>query len=102
MADWLSKFRKIQSDAPGVVGRKSIFRRRGEPSRFYKFVHFWSWWEGVSRATAKPDRPFRFSLYTTLLALIPMLLPGHERHDHLPLKKEGKEQIERVIEKICF
>ncbi|HZL41656.1 MAG TPA: YhjD/YihY/BrkB family envelope integrity protein [Verrucomicrobiae bacterium] len=96
MADWLSKFRKIQSDALALWD-ESIFRRRGEPSRFYKFVHFWVL---VGRSFSRNRCPIRASAlsYTTLFALIPMLAVAMSVTT-IFLKKEGKEQIERVIER---
>jgi membrane protein len=76
---------------------ESIFRSGGEPTRFYKFLHFWML---VIKSFARNRGPLRASAlsYTSLLALIPMLAVAMSVTTSL-LKKEGQEQIELFIDK---
>lgn len=68
-----------------------------EPSRLYKFIHFWVL---VGRSFVRNRCPLRASAlsYTTLLALIPMLAVAMSVTTSV-LKKQGQQQIEHLIYK---
>src|SRR4051812_10298951 len=95
MAKKISRLQRIRAEIEAFRD-ESIFRREGELSRLYKFLHFWLL---VTRSFIRNRCPIRASAlsYTTLLALIPMLAVAMSVTTAL-LKKEGKNQIEHLIE----
>jgi hypothetical protein len=97
MSKTLSKFQKMRADAHALWD-ESIFRSEREPSRLYKFLHFWVL---VWRSFVRNRCPIRAAAlsYATLLALIPMLALAMSVTTSL-LKKEGADQIERFIEEM--
>lgn len=90
-----SRVKKIRDDIEALLD-ESLFRREGEPSRIYKFIHFWVL---VGRSFVRNRCPIRASAlsYTTLLALIPMLAVAMSVTTSV-LKKQGQEQIEQFID----
>ncbi len=96
MAKKLSRLQKIRSAIEALLD-ESMFRSEGEPTRFYKFLHFWVL---VGRSFVRNRCPIRASAlsFTTLLALIPMLAVAMSVTTSM-LKKEGHEKIEQFISK---
>jgi membrane protein len=97
MTKWSSILKRMRQDARALWD-ESIFRSEGEPSRLYKFVHFWVL---VGRSFSRNRCPIRASAlsYTSLLALIPILAVAMSVTTSL-LKKQGEQQIEHFIEKL--
>lgn len=96
MANGFSILKKLREDARALWD-DSIFRSRGEPSKLYRFIHFWVL---VVRSFVRNRCPIRASAlsYTTLLALIPILAVAMSVTSSL-LRKQGEQQIEHFIEK---
>jgi membrane protein len=96
MAQNKSRLRAIRDRAVSLWD-ESIFRSVGEPTRFYKFLHFWML---VAKSFSRNRCPLRASAlsYTSLLALIPMLAVAMSVTTSL-LKEKGEEQIEVLIDK---
>src|SRR5262245_49475962 len=96
MAKTTSIFKKIQSDVRAMLD-ESMFRPGGEPSRFYKFIHFWVL---VCLSYVRNHCLIRASAlsYATLLALIPMLALVMSVTTSM-LKGQGQERIEQFIGK---
>src|SRR5436190_2296248 len=97
MATKVSRFQRILDGVRAFLD-ESAFHLHGEPSRLYKFIHFWML---VWRSFVRNRCPIRASAlsYTTLLALIPMLALAMSITTSM-LKKEGKDQIEHFINNV--
>src|SRR5581483_804429 len=91
-----SRLKKLQADAQALWD-ESIFRSSGEPTKFYKFVHFWML---VVRSFVQNRCLVRASSlsFVTLLALIPMLAVAISVTSSL-LKTEGEDKIYQFIDK---
>jgi membrane protein len=96
MANKQSSFGELRSKAEDLWHERSM-RSEREPSRLYKFLHFWVL---VGKSFVKNRCPIRASAlsYMTLLALIPMLALAMSVTTSL-LKDEGEQQIEHFINK---
>jgi membrane protein len=96
MVKIISRLKRLRTEVEALLD-ESFFRREGEASRFYKFLHFWVL---VGRSFIRNRCPIRASAlsYTTLLALIPILAVAMSVTTSV-LKKEGQAQIEQFIGK---
>jgi membrane protein len=95
MSKLLFILKRLQADGLALWD-ESIFRKAGELSRLYKFIHFWVLvWKSFQRNRCL-SRAASLS-YTTLFAIIPMLAVA-VGVTSLFLKSEGTEQIEAFIQ----
>jgi membrane protein len=90
-----SRFQSLLTTAKALWD-ESFFRSRGEPTRFYRFIHFWVL---VAKSFSRNRCPVRASAlaYATLLALIPILAVVVSISSAL-LKGESEERIDQFIE----
>ena len=97
MAKMISRLAKLRTDLRALLD-ESMFRSQGEPTRLYRFIHFWML---VFRSFFGNRCALRASAlsYSTLLALIPMLAVAMSITSSL-LKKEGEQQIYQFIDRI--
>ena len=92
-----SRFERFREQAENLWNEK-LLRAGDEPTRLYRFLHFWVL---VIKSFIRNRCPVRASAlsYSTLLALIPMLAVALGVTSSL-LKDEGEARIERFIEHI--
>src|ERR1051325_6348261 len=95
MAKQKSRLQTLRESIRSLLD-EGTFRSADEPSRLYKFAHFWVLvWKSFVRNRC-PIRASALS-FTTLLALIPLLAVAISVTGGL-LKKEGEEEIYRFID----
>ncbi len=97
MAKNVSRLQRIREGFRSLLDER-MFRSPGEPTRLYKFIHFWVL---VGKSFVRNRCPIRASAlsFSTLLALIPMLAVAISVTSSL-LKREGEEQIYAFIDKM--
>ncbi|HET7623775.1 MAG TPA: YhjD/YihY/BrkB family envelope integrity protein [Verrucomicrobiae bacterium] len=90
-----SRFQSLRSTVKALWD-ESFFRSHGEPTRLYRFIHFWVL---VAKSFSRNRCPVRASAlaYATLLALIPILAVVVSISSAL-LKGESEERIDQFIE----
>src|SRR4051794_40695985 len=97
MAKKLSTIQKLWTDAKALWD-ESIFRSAGEPTKFYRFVHFWML---VARSFVQNRCLIRAAAlsFATLLALIPLLAVAISVTSSL-LKGEGEDRIYQFVDRV--
>jgi len=92
-----SIFQRVRERAMALWD-ESVLGTGNEPTRLYRFIHFW---QLVIKSFVRNRGPVRASAlsYSTLLALIPVLALAMSITTGL-LKDEGADEIERFIEQL--